>query len=192
MYRFTNNDGTKALPSACQLYDNCIALSGLSKAFAMPGLRAGWVCTKNATLMEMMVGYKDYTTICASAPTEILAIISVRNAMKIIHNHTMVIIQKNLKVLREFFAKHKDIFEWHEPTACTMGFLKLKGWLLKVGDGGASGFCNKLVEEFGVLLIPGSMFQFKDEYVRLSFCRRNMPEALAGLEEFIQNYKDKY
>ena len=52
---------------------------------------------------------------------------------------TQQIVQPNLVLLDEFFSRYPDLFKWHRPQACTIGFLELKSWLLKFGDGGAQG-----------------------------------------------------
>ena len=78
MYRLSNNDGTEALMSGCAMYENAVTLCGMSKTFALPGLRIGWLATKCKELMEMMGSFKDYTTICSPGPCELLAIIGER------------------------------------------------------------------------------------------------------------------
>ena len=49
----------------------------MSKSYALPGLRLGWLCTQNQDMFEMMCHFKDYTTICAPAPSEILALMGI-------------------------------------------------------------------------------------------------------------------
>ena len=134
MYRLTNNDGNSPLDSGCAAYKDAVTLSGMSKTFALPGLRLGWVCTQNTELLRMMQSFKDYTTICGSAPSEILSLIAMRNKDRVVAR-TMNLLQKNLKILNEFFAEFKDEFEWHPPVACTTGLVRVKGWLLTLGDG---------------------------------------------------------
>lgn len=126
MYRFSNNDGTDPLPDACAVTDNAVSLSGLSKTFALPGLRIGWLCTRNVTLMESMKTFKIYTTMCSPGPCEILATIALRNTTTIIQR-THRIIKKNLDLLDGFFRDHEDIFEWRRPRGSTVGLMKLKG-----------------------------------------------------------------
>lgn len=46
----------------------------MSKSFAMPGLRIGWLALRDKELFQKLADYKDYTTICSSAPSEILSI----------------------------------------------------------------------------------------------------------------------
>ena len=76
-------DVKERLDSACDLYENSVILSGLSKTYSLPGLRVGWVCSRNNEFMEKMKIMKDYTSICGSAPSEILGIIALRNREKI-------------------------------------------------------------------------------------------------------------
>ena len=56
-------------------YDRAISLCGLSKRHGLPGLRTGWVATSHKTLMTRLKTLKDYTTICAPGPAEVLALI---------------------------------------------------------------------------------------------------------------------
>lgn len=51
---------------------------GLSKTYGLPGLRAGWLALPDRPLRDRLLGWKDYTTICASALAETLARIAPR------------------------------------------------------------------------------------------------------------------
>ena len=82
----------------------------MSKSFALPGLRIGWLITKNKKIFESMVNFKDYTTICSSAPSEILAIIGIQNKDKIIKRN-LEIINKNLLAIHKFSEKYSRIFK---------------------------------------------------------------------------------
>ena len=79
IYRFAEHDPAARLPSACELYDKAVVLGGLSKCFGLPGLRVGWLITRDAGLMHDLREMKSYTTICGSAPSEILALIALEN-----------------------------------------------------------------------------------------------------------------
>jgi aspartate/methionine/tyrosine aminotransferase len=84
MYRFLEYDQKDRLPSACEIYDKAISLFGMSKTFGMAGARIGWIATKDKNLYAKMATFKDYTTICSSAPSELLSIIALRAKNKII------------------------------------------------------------------------------------------------------------
>ncbi|XP_013418306.1 uncharacterized protein LOC106179298 [Lingula anatina] len=185
MYRLSDNDGSDPLPSAVSMYENAVTLSGLSKTFGLPGLRIGWLCTRDAALMEKMAEYKDYLTICSSAPSEILSIMALRNKQKLI-DRTVRVIRGNLDVLSDFFHEYEEYFEWHRPSACTTMFARLKPKALALGGGSAAGLCERLVNEAELLLVPGSIFEFEDKFVRIGFGRRNMPEAVEVLRSFMK------
>ena len=63
MYRLLEYDVRDRLPSVCEIYENGISLFGLSKTFALPGLRIGWLVTRNKDILADIAAYKDYTTL---------------------------------------------------------------------------------------------------------------------------------
>lgn len=178
MYRYLELNSEDRLPSACEVYDKAIVLFGMSKTFGLAGLRIGWVVIKDKDLYQKMAIFKDYTTICSSAPSEILSLIALRSKDIIIQNH-LGRINRNLQLLDDFFEKYKKLFSWVRPKAGTIGFPRLHL------DIDSSNFCEKLVKETGILLLPSSVYDYDNKHFRLGFGRENMPEALSKFEEYI-------
>ena len=89
------------------------------------------------------------------------------------------IIHSNLLLLDAFFVDHPDRFDWVRPKAGPIAFPRLFG-------GDVERFCDQLVTSAGVLLLPGTMYGHPGNHFRLGFARRNMPEALERLEEFLK------
>ena len=81
-------------------------MSGLSKSFALPGLRIGWIATQENTLTERWLTFKDYTTICNSAPSEILGIIALQNKGQILQRN-LDIIRENIVIANRFLGNSK-------------------------------------------------------------------------------------
>ena len=50
MYRGLEYNPQDRLPSACDLSENAISLSGVSKTYSLPGLRMGWLAARNPQL----------------------------------------------------------------------------------------------------------------------------------------------
>ena len=109
MYRLLEYAPAMRLPAVCDLYEKGISLSGLSKSFALPGLRIGWLATQERILIEGWLSYKDYTTICNTAPGEILAILALQNKERIIRRN-LDIIHENIVNAEQFFGRHAQHF----------------------------------------------------------------------------------
>jgi aspartate/methionine/tyrosine aminotransferase len=178
MYRFLEVEPGSTLPAGCELYDKAISLFGLSKTFGLPGLRIGWISTRDHDVIERMSLLKDYITICNSAPSEILGLIAVRCRERIIARH-QARIRKNMEVLEAFFAKQHKVFSWNRPLGGSVCFPRM----LLFED--TFEFCEKLIRETGIMLVPSRLFQYGDHHVRTGFGRRNLPEAVELLSDYL-------
>jgi aspartate/methionine/tyrosine aminotransferase len=176
VYRLLEHDGAR-LPTAAESSGRGVSLGVMSKAFGLAGTRIGWIATRDAALRARLAALKDYTTICNSAPSEILALIGLRGR-EVVVGRTMGILRENLAILDDFFAGNSDRFSWVRPRAATVGFPKLL-------DGNVDAFCAQLVAEKGVLLLPASRFGYPGNNFRLGFGRRDMAEGLRHLEGFV-------
>ena len=126
-----------------------------------------------------MAALKDYTTICNSAPSEFLAEVAMRNRTKLAERN-LGIIKANLTVMDNFFTGHADLFAWIRPQAGSMAFPRYLG-------GDVEAFCDKLVKESGVLLLPGTIYGDSHNHFRLGLGRKNLPQAVERLDEFVNN-----
>lgn len=178
MYRLLEYEPARRLPPMCDLYEKGISLSGLSKTFALPGLRLGWLATQEPALVDQWLGLKDYTTICNSAPTEVLGIIALR-AQETIVARNLGIIRENLQIADEFFAKHRDRFVWTRPQAGSVAFPQ---W---VGSSPVEQFCQDALEQQGVMIVPGSIFDYPGNHFRLGLGRKNLAQALARVGDYL-------
>jgi aspartate/methionine/tyrosine aminotransferase len=149
----------------------------MSKTYGLAGLRIGWVVSRNAGVLSRMAALKDYTTICCSAPSENLAELALRHGEEIA-SRNRAIIAANLPLLDGFFERNAHRFTWQRPKAGPTAFPRLLG-------GDAAAFCDACAAACGVLLLPGDLFGDAGNHVRVGFGRRNMPEALARLEDFL-------
>jgi len=178
MYRLLEYDPTRRLPAMCDLYESGISLSGMSKTFGLPGLRIGWLATREQTLMERFLAFKDYTTICSSAPSEVLSIMALR-AKDVIVARNLTIVQDNLKIAEQFFAEHADLFAWVRPLAGSIAFPR---W---AGDNPVEQFCKDVLDQQGVMIVPGSIFSFPGDHFRVGLGRKNFAEALKRVHDYL-------
>jgi aspartate/methionine/tyrosine aminotransferase len=173
VYRELEHDPAARLPAACDAYERAVSLGSISKSYGLPGLRTGWIATRDAGLRDAVATLKDYTTICASAPSEFLTALALRHR-QVLLDRNLAIVARNLPLLDSFFERHADTFGWIRPTASPIGFPRV------TGTGDLTRYCEQLAEA-GVLLLPGSVYDQPD-HVRIGFGRANMPDALDVLE----------
>lgn len=179
MYRLLELDPARRLPPVCDLYEKAISLSGLSKSFALPGLRLGWLASQNQEVIGRCMAFKDYTTICNSAPSEILGLAALR-ARETILARNLDIITKNLGECQRFFSSYREYFQWLSPQAGSIAFPR---W---VGPGSVEDFCQQVLERQGVMIVPGSIFDYPAHF-RVGLGRRNLPQVLEPLEAYLQS-----
>jgi aspartate/methionine/tyrosine aminotransferase len=177
VYRGLEYDPLDRLPPACDINPNAVSLGVMSKTYGLAGLRIGWIATHNPKVLTRMAVLKDYTTICSSAPSEYLSELAMRHREKIIERN-LRIIRDNLILLDGFLARQAGRFEWVRPRAGPIAFPRLIGEDVEQ-------FSQELVSAAGILLLPGTMYNHPGNHFRLGFARKNMPEALAHLEEYL-------
>ncbi len=174
VYRELEHNPADRLPAACDVWERAVSLGSISKTYGLPGLRIGWLAIRDERLRARASELKDYTTICSSAPSELLTAVALRNRRVLIERN-LGIVRDNLPLLDQFLDRHRDTIDWVRPTASAIGFPRLRG-ITDTDD-----FCAQLASA-GVLLLPGSVYD-QPGHVRVGFGRKNMPEALEVLDE---------
>jgi aspartate/methionine/tyrosine aminotransferase len=179
VYRWSEYDPSDRLPAAADCYDKAISLGVMSKSFALAGLRIGWLASPDHDFLDAAKTYKDYTSLCNSAPSEIVALIALR-AKQCVIQRSVSMIRRNLALVDRFMAEHADTFEWIRPRAGSVAFPKL------LGKQPIEQFALELAQREGVLVLPGSVYDYPGNHFRLGLGRRNAPEALARLDTFVR------
>ena len=169
--------GDRSMTSpVANLYSRGLSLGVMSKSFGLAGLRVGWVASQDREILKKMEQLKHYTSICNSAPSEILSLIALRNKDVLLERNNSIVAD-NLALLDGFFAEHSELFEWVRPRGGCVGFVKYKA-------GPAQAFCDYVLREKNLLLLPESVYNYHGNYFRIGFGRSNMPEALEQLRDF--------
>ncbi len=177
VYKGIELDGVKR-PWMVDLYDKGISLGVMSKAYGLAGLRIGWLACKDEQILDKLVKMKHYTTICSSVPSEFLSVVALKHSEEILARNKKII-EENLQIAEEFFSKYPNTFKFNRPMAGPVAFLKI------LIDTPISEFCNDLIEEKGVLLLPANIFEWNEQYFRIGLGRKNFTEALGKFEEYL-------
>jgi aspartate/methionine/tyrosine aminotransferase len=179
VYRFLELDPADRLIAGADAFERGISLGVMSKSFALAGLRIGWLATRDRDLLARCAAFKDYTTICSSAPSEILALIGLR-ARDAVLARSRSIVAGNLERLDRLFADHPDRLAWVRQRGGSIGFPRL------LDPEPIDAFATRLVEGEGVLLLPGSQFGSAGNHFRIGFGRLDLPAAVDHLERFLE------
>ena len=170
------------LPSICDVYEKGISLWGTSKTFGLAGLRTGWLVSEDQTFLKKVVAFKDYLSICNSAPSEILSIMALNN-VNLFLEPNLKKINKNISIFEEFIEKQNVMTGFIPPKAGSTSFVQLNI------NGSSLQFSNQLVKETGIMTVPAEMFEYEGKYIRVGFGRANFPEILEVLDRYLKRIK---
>jgi len=165
--------------SFCEDYENAVCLSGLSKAYGLPGLRIGWLATKRLDVLRAAAALKDYTTICSCAPGEFLASAALRCRDPILQR-TRAIIKENLKLAEELFTGYPHVLVRKKGQGGSTIFPKF------VSGISSEDISRRLVQEKDILLVPGTLFDMGEEYFRIGLGRKDLADALERFNDFLE------
>ena len=178
VYRGLEFEAADQLPAFADLNERAVSLSVVSKSYGLAGLRIGWIASQNEHLLRELAAFKDYTTICSSAPSEFLATIALQNGEKLLERNR-AILRANLHELDGFFSLHCELFDWQPPKAGSTAFPRLR-------KGEVEDFCARLREECGVLLLSGTVYGAYPKNFRIGFGRKDLLLGLSRFEEFLR------
>jgi aspartate/methionine/tyrosine aminotransferase len=179
VYRYAEHRDEDRLPAAVERYEAGVSLGVMSKAFGLAGLRIGWIATRDREMLGRLMSFKHYLTICNSAPAEVLATIALRARATVLERNRRIALD-NLARLDRFFHDRADSFEWVRPRAGIVAFPRLRAEIP------IERFTADLIEEEGVLILPGTVFGHPGNHFRLGLGRKSLPEALGRLERFAE------
>jgi aspartate/methionine/tyrosine aminotransferase len=177
VYRGLEHDPATRLPSACDAYHEAVSLGAVSKAHGLPGLRVAWLVCRDAELRQRISDMKLYTTICSSAPSELLLALALRHEQRLVER-SRTLVFANLPLVDELLERRSELFSWVRPDAAPIGFAAVAG----IED--VRSWCEEIALRAGVLLLPGGVYEQPD-HVRIGFGRAQTPQAIARLDEFL-------
>lgn len=184
VYRGLEYDSHDRLPAMCDVYEHGVSLGVLSKAYGLAGLRLGWLASQDHSLLERAAIVKDYTTICASAPSEYLACAALRASDRLLERNG-AIVRANLGLWDDFAAAHAELIDVVRPKAGPVAFPRVP----QRPD--VDAFCAEVLDRAGVLLLPGTVFDARSDAFRIGLGRLNFPAALDRFRWFLAHAMER-
>ncbi len=165
-------------PSLWGDYERTIVTNSLSKAYALPGLRIGWVIAP-ADIAENLWARTDFTTIAPATLSDVLATAALETEARVrILTRTRSILSNNLPLLTEWLESSNGLFHYRRPSAGAICYFRYDAPV------NSSELAEKLRAEKSVLVVPGDHFGM-DRHLRIGFGlpERELTEALERLGE---------
>ena len=166
-------------PSAAALGECVVAVSSLSKAYGMPGIRLGWVITRDPQLRETLLAAKEQMAITGSVVDEAIGYEALRRRGEILPA-ILGDVRGALRTVRSWIET-SGVFEWVEPRGGAVCFPRFRPEI----EVDAHTFHRVLFEEFGTFVGRGRWFEQPDTSFRLGFgwpSAERLAEGLRALD----------
>ncbi len=133
------------------LYEQGVSIDSVSKGLGLPGLRIGWLASRDASLMEQAVQAKAMLSGGLAVQGETLAHIALGAQMHIMNLNRAAAL-KTLARLRQVLEAYPELFEMQERDNFAFAFPRY------LGAEGADLFAGRLARE-GILMLPSSLWR---------------------------------
>lgn len=175
------DDNYYSIAQYSDLKNKVIAVGGFSKMFSMTGLRIGYVCAAEG-FMNAIMKVHQYNVSCAPSIVQWGAYEGLKSCMS------------DVEYMRSEFIKRRDYlhdrfikmgFEANLPMGAFYMFPSIKKFNMKSEE-----FCERLLKEAGVAVVPGSAFGVGGEgYMRISYAysMEQLKEAADRIENWIKS-----
>lgn len=169
-----------SIASYPEMKDKTLVINGFSKAFAMTGWRLGYACG-HPDLIDAMKKIHQYAIMCAPTTAQDAAI----EALKSSDNDVSMMVReynRRRRVMVDGFRKAGlDCFE---PLGAFYVFPSIKSVGMNSDE-----FCEKLLMEEKVLVVPGTAFGGNGEgFIRACYASslENITEAMKRIKNFVE------
>ncbi len=167
-----------------QLYDKVMVSGGLSKAYALPGIRIGWLAGPKTEIYNTW-SYHDYTSISTGIVSQYVAQIALSEEKRpMILKRNREMLNRNIDILQDWIRSHGDLFEFIPPKAGGMAFMKYNM------DINSTELSTWLRKQESVFIVPGDCYGM-DGYIRIGVGERTT-FLIEGLTKMSEAMKAKF
>lgn len=183
VYRGAELNG-KTIDSFIGKYDKVMVNGGLSKAYALPGLRLGWLIGPEELIADTWA-YHDYTSITAGIMSHYIGEIALRPEKRLeILTRNRNMLNENLIAVKEWLDQYGDLFQYTAPKGGGMLFIKYNL------DINSTELAEWLRTEKSVFILAGDCYGM-DHYFRIGIGERK-EYILNGLERIKEALKERF
>lgn len=166
-----------------EMYEKTIVINGFSKAYAMTGWRLGYACG-NKAIIEAMKKIHQYAIMCSPTIAQYAAIEALKNGDDSVREMAREYNRRRRYIINSFREIGIECFE-------ALGALYVFPCIKSVGMT-SDEFCEKLLLEEKVLVVPGNAFgECGEGFIRACYAAsmEDIIEAMKRIKRFIKKYK---
>lgn len=167
-------------PPAAALYEKAFSVTSVSKYLSLPGIRVGWIASKDTKTMNRVVEIKRYLSKCNDVLSESL-VTNILHSKQCIIECNLKVINENWKILSGVLDRFSHIITAVKPLAGALCAVKIS----RSRD--ASKFIDFFAQNYQALLMPLNLMAFDDAYFRLGLgeaFKNNVLILEKGLQAF--------
>lgn len=187
IYNELTYDGARqqSIASLPHMFERTVTINGFSKAFAMTGLRIGYLAAP-ADLLRSIAKIHQYTIMCASRQSQVAALQALKKGRE--DNYA------DVELMRQSYDRRRrlmaDAFDkMGLPTGQAKGAFYLFPSIKSTGLSSEE-FCNRLLKEQAVVCIPGNAFgRMGEGHIRCCYATsvEKMTEAFGRIQAFLNS-----
>ena len=167
------------LPLAATLSDKVISISSVSKAYGLPGIRMGWLISKNKELINTFLAAKEQIFICNSVVDEEIAYIFLKEKDRYFSKINQHILE-NFQTVENFINNQKYL-EWVKPSGGVVCFPRIKNEI----NIDIEKFYDLLNNKYKTFVGPGHWFEMDKRFMRIGYGWTDNLQLKQGLENII-------
>ena len=162
VYAGSEHGTDEVTPSLWGDYEKVLAIGSLSKAYALPGLRVGWVVAPEETANDIWAR-QDYVTISTTMLGNKLAAYALSTEVrdKLIAR-TRSYVRQGYGNFEGWCQQHDDLLSLTPPDAAAIAFVRYHR------QANSSEIVRRLIDEQDTYVVPGDHFGM-DHYLRISY-----------------------
>jgi aspartate/methionine/tyrosine aminotransferase len=150
-------------PLAATLSDRVISVGSVSKALGLPGIRMGWIISRNSDLMHLFLAAKEQIFICNSVLDEEIACRAMLKRADLLPE-IQARVDENFALVADWMKREQRL-EWVEPAGGVVALPRIK----QDAAIDIKKFYEVLQQEYATWVGPGHWFELSDRYFRLGY-----------------------
>ena len=163
------------LPVAASLSPAVISVSSLSKTYGLPGIRIGWLVTRDRALRDRFLAAKEQILISGSLVDETIALRALERRPAWLPK-IQARIDEAFTTTAAWLDGHERL-EWIPPRGGVVGFPRIRPGVPVAPDR----FYRVLFEDHGTIVGPGHWFEQPRTHFRLGYGWPTLAELREGL-----------